>query len=192
MAEDTYTGFEELARREKAGRDFQIALSDRGSAATVIAPHGGKIEPHTSEIARHIAAEAFNCYCFEGIKKCGNAALHITSHRFDEPGGVGLVARSQRVVAVHACIGPAATVFLGGRDLELMRRIGAELKARGIRVASDPRFAGRRPQNICNRSLCGKGVQLEIARDLRDDPAMRAKIAEAVQVALELVLQDGG
>ena len=46
--------------------------SNRGSLVAIIAPHGGKIEPGTSEIVRSIAAEDYNFCAFEGIKPAGN------------------------------------------------------------------------------------------------------------------------
>jgi len=80
---DHYHSYSELAEHEVEGTDFTITVFRRPfSAVAVIAPHGGKIEPRTSEIARAIAGEDFNLYLFEGIKKRGNyAALHITSRR---------------------------------------------------------------------------------------------------------------
>ena len=86
---------------------------------TIIAPHGGKIEPRTSDLARRIAGDDYNFYCFEGIKDKDNACLHITSHRFDEPGAIKLVSKSDLVVAVHACTGTAGLVHIGGLDKKL-------------------------------------------------------------------------
>jgi phage replication-related protein YjqB (UPF0714/DUF867 family) len=51
----------------------------------VIAPHGGGIEPGTSELATAIAGDDFSLYLFEGLKSAGNGELHITSTNFDEP-----------------------------------------------------------------------------------------------------------
>ncbi|MEW6674368.1 MAG: poly-gamma-glutamate hydrolase family protein [Thermodesulfobacteriota bacterium] len=185
MTADTYTGFAELARCEKAGADYRISISNVGSAVTIVAPHGGKIEPGTSEIAREIAAEDYNCYCFEGIKTSLNGRLHITSHRFDEPAALKLISASDIVVAVHACTGTAGLVYLGGLDTPLKKAIATDLKNRGIGVSiRNSRFKGANPDNICNRGRTCQGVQLEITRDLRDDPIKKAMIAEAVRASL--------
>ena len=185
MAKDTYAGFDELAKHEKVDTDYQIAISDVGSAVTIVAPHGGKIEPSTSEIARRIASDTYNCYCFSGIKKSNNSRLHITSHNFDEPTALKLISTSDIVIAIHACTGTAGLVYLGGLDTPLKQSIAAELQARGIGVSmKDSRFKGANPDNICNRGRTGKGVQLEITRDLRDDPAQKEIIAEAVRATL--------
>ena len=189
MAKDTYTVFEELAKHEKIGIDYQISISDRGSAVTIAAPHGGKIEPGTSEIARRIAAEDYNCYCFEGIKRSNNSRLHITSHNFDEPAALKLIFTSKIVITIHACTGTAGLVYLGGLDTLLKNSTAAELEGRGIGVSmKDSRLKGENPDNICNRGRTGKGVQLEITRDLRDDPAKKEIIAEAVRASLNPIV----
>lgn len=186
MAKDTYTSFEKLIKHEKVDLDFQIFIRDVGSSVTIIAPHGGKIEPSTSEIAKRIAAADYNCYCFEGIKQNDNCRLHITSHNFDEPAAIKLISASDVVIAVHACTGTAGRVYLGGRNTALKKSIAAELENRGIGAAfQDSRFKGENPDNLCNRGRTGQGVQLEITRDLRDDPIKKAIIVEAVRASLK-------
>jgi phage replication-related protein YjqB (UPF0714/DUF867 family) len=185
MAKDRYSSFKELRRHETLDRDYTVTMQDAGSRVTIIAPHGGKIEPRTSDLARRIAGENYNFYCFEGIKDRDNAGLHITSHRFDEPGAVDLVARSRVVVAVHACTGTAGLVHIGGLNKKLGRMIGEELQNRAIDISFDhPRFQGSNPDNICNRGSSGIGVQLEVTRDLRDDLQKVETIARAVRAAL--------
>ena len=188
MADDTYASYAHLARYETAGRDYRITVRDVGSPTTIIAPHGGRIEPHTSDIARDIAEDTFNYYGFEGIKPRDNGRLHLTSHRFDEPQGVDLVARSRIVVAVHACTGNGGNVYLGGLDTALIGALAGALTAGGVAVSrAHYRFQGSAPANICNRGATGRGVQLEITRDLRDDPEKRRLIAEAVRVCLAAI-----
>jgi len=142
--------------------------------------------PGTSEIARRVAAQDYNCYCFSGLKISNNSRLHITSHNFDEPAALNIVSASDTVIAIHACTGTAGLVYLGGLDTPLKKSIAAELQAGGIGVSlKDARFKGANPGNICNRGRTGKGVQLEITRDLRDDPAKKEIIAEAVRASLK-------
>jgi len=185
MATDRYSCFEELQHHETLDKDYTLAIRDLGSRVTIIAPHGGKIEPRTSDLAKCIAGENYNFYCFEGTKDKDNAGLHITSHRFDEPGALKLVSKSDVVVAVHACTGNAGRVHIGGLNKILRGLIAEELQNRGIGVSNDhPRFQGSNPANICNRGATGLGVQLEVTRDLRDDPTKVKVIARAVRAAL--------
>ena len=156
MVNDTYNSYNELKNHQELNTDYMISISDVGSSATIIAPHGGKIEPRTSELTKMIAGRNFNYYCFEGIKKKHNGSLHITSHKFDEPNAVELISRSNIVVAIHACTGNAGLVHLGGLDKELKNVIAKELKAREIQVSKEhPGFQGSNPNNICNRGNTG-------------------------------------
>ena len=185
MAKDKYSSFDELQNHEAPDKDYQLYICDAGSRVTIIAPHGGKIEPRTSDLAKRIARENYNCYCFEGLKEKNNACLHITSHHFDEPEATKLLSKSGVVVAIHACTGTAGLVHIGGLDKELANLIARELEDRGIGASIDhPRFQGSNPDNICNRGATGKGVQLEITRDLRDDLETVKVIAQAVRAAL--------
>ena len=185
MAQDRYSGFAELQRHETLNKDYTLSIRKAGSRVTIMAPHGGKIEPRTSDLARRIAGENYNLYCLEGIKEKNNACLHITSHRFDEPGSVKLAAKSEVVVAVHACTGTAGLVHIGGLNKNLGSMIAGELQDGGIGVSRDhPRFQGTNPANICNRGATGMGVQLEVTRDLRDDHQKVKAIARAVLAAL--------
>ncbi|MEY4548629.1 MAG: hypothetical protein RL685_4824 [Pseudomonadota bacterium] len=168
---DRYADFAELARQERAGVDYRIRLSSASAAFAIVAPHGGGIEPGTSELAEAVAGERLSFYAFEGLKRSGNAALHVTSTRFDEPLGLALVARCDSVLTLHGEQGldPAVEVHLGGLDEVVGARIGQALGERGFRVRrAVGLFAGREPENLCNRGRSGRGVQLELSRALRE------------------------
>ena len=98
---DQYANFTALAAKETLGTDYQIFLTDRGTPAVVIAPHGGCIEPGTSEIAKAIAGDDLSVYIFEGLGNRPHGDLHIASHRFDEPNGLELVIAAQTAIAIH-------------------------------------------------------------------------------------------
>jgi phage replication-related protein YjqB (UPF0714/DUF867 family) len=134
-----------------------------------------------------VADEAYNCYCFEGIKDKNNRSLHITSHRFDEPHAIELLSRSRTAVAVHACKDRESIVYIGGLDRVLKHLIAWELWGRNIPAALDhPVFRGMNPRNVCNRCATGKGVQLEISRGLRDNDEKLRQTAEGIRTALAL------
>ncbi len=166
---DRYKSFSELAKEELSGRDFCIRVRVRHGAAVVIAPHGGGIEPGTSEIAEAIAGDDLSFYAFEGTKLTGNRALHITSTRFDEPECVALVTASPRAISVHGEESKRQVIFLGGRDEAILRRVRDSLIARGFSVETHNRASlqGCDRGNICNQGKSGYGVQLELSNGLR-------------------------
>jgi phage replication-related protein YjqB (UPF0714/DUF867 family) len=137
------------------------------SGVLIIAPHGGGIEPGTSELATTIAAQDYNLYCFEGLRKSDNRDLHVTSHRFDDPQALALAARSSIVVGIHGCKG-ANAILVGGRDVTLVAYLTQSLCAAGFPARSqNHRFPAVNPQNICNRGSRGAGAQLELTVEFR-------------------------
>jgi phage replication-related protein YjqB (UPF0714/DUF867 family) len=62
---DRYRSFTALDAEQRRGIDYNIRLQDRGTAIAVIAPHGGGIEPGSSEIAMAIARDDYSFYAFE-------------------------------------------------------------------------------------------------------------------------------
>jgi phage replication-related protein YjqB (UPF0714/DUF867 family) len=183
---DRYPCYRELAEHEIEGIDFAITLSRRPlSAVAVIAPHGGRIESRTSEIARAIAGEDFNLYLFEGIKKQGNyAALHITSRRFDEPSCLELLSTCSFVITIHGCVGGDERVLIGGLDNTLKDKVAIELRQAGVDVQNNGHhFQATDPSNICNRGHSNRGIQLEFTRALRRS-ANGQRVAEAVRAVL--------
>ncbi len=165
-----YRGYADLARAQVRGRDYEIFVARRRSSRiAVIAPHGGGIEDGTSQAARAIAGEDFNLYLFEGLRPWHNfRALHLTSHRFDEPECLALIAGCTRVLAVHGCADNDDRLFVGGRDTALRDRLAAALSAGGTRAATaGHRFPATHPRNICNRGATARGAQLELPQPLR-------------------------
>lgn len=164
---EKYNSFDELKRKEKEGTDYQIQFRKGQTGIAVIAPHGGGIEPGTSEIADRVAGSDHAFYSFEGWKRKGNFEMHITSRKFDEPIGMDIVKNSNTIVSIHGCDGSEKAIYIGGIDKVLVERIKTALDDAGFLVRRNPRFPGTSPLNICNRSRLGKGVQLEISAPLR-------------------------
>jgi phage replication-related protein YjqB (UPF0714/DUF867 family) len=169
--DDRYSNFADLSAQEVRGTDFEVYAQDRKSEVAVIAPHGGFIEPGTSEIARAIAGEDYSLYLFEGlVQGRPHSDLHITSHRFDEPKALELVGGAQTAVALHGRQdrNDSATVLLGGRNVPLRDAIAESLVDAGFVVGfAAQTMAARDPDNICNRGAAGAGVQLELPLTLR-------------------------
>jgi phage replication-related protein YjqB (UPF0714/DUF867 family) len=166
---DKYRNFAELAGNEDENADFQIRSRVCHGTPVVIAPHGGGIEPGTSELADAVAGADLSFYAFEGTKRTGNGALHVTSGRFDEPQGIALVAASPRVVALHGENSRNPIVFLGGLDKELGATIRTSLEVERfvVRHCENLNLQGLDKNNICNRGQTGRGVQLELSYGLR-------------------------
>ncbi|HMK90294.1 MAG TPA: poly-gamma-glutamate hydrolase family protein [Methylocystis sp.] len=184
-AADLYNGYADLAASETEGVHYRIRTVERASAVAIIAPHGGRIEPFTSEMVLSIAGCDFSLYCFEGL--VSGRRLHITSSRFDEPRGLALASASEIVIAVHgrADAGDPHTVWMGGLHLELRDAIGASLGRAGFGISTDHHMQGKHPGNICNRGRLSAGVQIELPRSLRRslraDPDLRRTFVAAVR-----------
>ena len=199
---DEYPNFATLERHQLSGIDYGVIVRRAEPAFAIVAPHGGGIEPGTSEIADAIASQRWSCYTFEGLKRSGNGILHITSTRFDEPMCVLLLGNTSRVVTIHGeeSKDDGEGVFVGGLDVALGTSIGSLLTAQGFDVRKHPdcNLQGLDPQNICNRGTAGAGVQLELSlavretlfesltRKGREHPKPRFKLfVDAVALALE-------
>jgi phage replication-related protein YjqB (UPF0714/DUF867 family) len=199
---DTYHNFAELEQHEQAGIDYGVFVRREEPAFAIVAPHGGGIEPGTSEIADAVARQRWSFYAFEGLKPQGNRVLHITSTGFDEPMCLNLLRNTSRVVTIHGeeSDGEGEGVFVGGLDAGLGTSIGTQLTAAGfdVRTHPDPNLQGLDPENICNRGTAGAGVQLELShavratlfeyltREGRKHPTLRFRsFVEAVARALE-------
>lgn len=163
-----YKSFAELSRSEREGISYQRRIKKRRSGLAIVAPHGGGIEPGTSEIAKAVAGLLFSYYTFDGLRQEGNELLHITSTLFDEPKCLRLLNDSEIVVAIHGCVGQEKATYVGGLHEALKTRlINALMKAGFDARLADVNYAGTQLQNICNRGRFGCGVQLEISEGLR-------------------------
>jgi phage replication-related protein YjqB (UPF0714/DUF867 family) len=173
-----YGCYADLATAQVEGADFKVRVRRTPrSPVAILAPHGGAIEEGTSEIACAVPGSEFNLYLFEGIRESGNyAALHLTSHRFDEPRCLALLSACDHVITIHGCRGDAPRVLLGGLDAQLKEMIHEAIVAVGIETCLvGHRFRAVHPSNICNRGRRGAGVQIELTSALRleeFDPAL--------------------
>lgn len=166
----SYMSFKTLADREVEGQDYRIMVELRDPRVLIMAPHGGKIEPATSEIAEEIAGMDYSFYTFEGLKADGNSVLHIESHLFDEFRALQTVEKADIVVTVHGQIDQRDEfVMVGGLNDGLRSEIERQLEASGFKTRPPTeRLLGTDRMNICNRGKLRQGVQLEISRKVRD------------------------
>ena len=187
----SYLSFEELASREVEGQDYRIRIELRDPRVLIMAPHGGKIEPMTAEVAESIAGMDYSFYSFDGLKADGNSALHIESHFFDEPRALEAVQKADVVITIHGQIDQKEEfVMVGGLNDILRSKIIQELERAGFQNrAPTEGLMGTDPMNICNRGKLKQGVQLEISRKVRDllrtDENELQKFAGAVRNAIQ-------
>ena len=167
MTANVYDSFQSLAKFERKGVDYRIRIKRGPSNALIMAPHGGNIEPGTTEVAEAVSGDIHSFYSFEGIKPDRNRELHIPSSRFDEPLALEMSRAVNTTMTIHGCRGREAAVYVGGLDGPLIKEIKKELQNSGFAVGTNTRLPGCDPRNICNRNKRGKGVQLEITRGLR-------------------------
>ena len=190
----SYNSFKELGSREVEGRDYRIRIVIRDPRVLIMAPHGGKIEPTTAEIAGAIAGANYSLYAFEGLKKEGNGVLHIESHLFDEPRGLQTAEKAEIVITVHGQIDQDdGFVMVGGLDEGIRSEVTKQLETAGFKIRpATEGLMGTDPMNICNRGKSRRGVQLEISRKIRDilrtDSDLLLVFAGAVRKALQYYL----
>jgi phage replication-related protein YjqB (UPF0714/DUF867 family) len=174
---DKYKNFSELARKEVAGVDYRVLLRRATPSFAIVAPHGGGIEPGTSEIADAVAESDLSAgtnlsfYAFEAIKSGGNKDLHITSTNFDESMCLALIKAAEIVITIHGehSDEDSEGVFVGGLDKRLGQRLGSALKSAGFLVGrhKSPKLQGLELNNLCNRGKKKAGVQLELSQNVR-------------------------
>ncbi|MDQ7095288.1 poly-gamma-glutamate hydrolase family protein [Desulfosporosinus sp. PR] len=189
---DCYSNFKELQSHEQEGQDYRISFSGEWRPVLIIAPHGGRIEPYTTEIAKWIAGEEFAWYSFEGLKDgVGNRKLHITSHNFDEPVVLRGLKEAGIVLTVHGLKDSSEEfLMIGGLDSAFGLELSSALQVQGFSVKqSEPRYQGIRTTNICNCGRTGKGVQLEISFALRkrvfEDIAYRTRFVDTIRALIK-------
>lgn len=190
---DRYASYAELAAGEREGIDYRIRAAKVDERVAVLAPHGGYIEPGTSEMARAVAEASWSLYCFEGLRPGRpHEDLHVSSERFDEPIGRAVAESAELAIGVHgrADGGDPETVWAGGLAFALRDRLVAALTEAGFPATAEGDLRGEHPDNICNRCRIKAGLQLEVPRRLRDrlaaDALLMSGFAACIRRAVEL------
>ncbi len=166
---DYYPNLTKLKQSEIYGKAFKIIIKNRQSPVTIIAPHGGLIEPGTSKLAQAIAGHQYNLYDFEGLLKTNNTKLHVTATHFRDPDLIQLLKKSQFAISIHSYgTEDSKVIWLGGLNLSLKELIKQNLIKAGFSVNDNsPRYKGISPKNIVNKTP-NFGCQIELPKDLLD------------------------
>ena len=165
---DKYKSFAKLYENEQSDAyksDARVA----SSKYVIIAPHGGGIEPGTTEIADHIAGDVLSYYSFVGVKDKGNKVLHIASEKYDEVQARRLVESSDTAISIHGEGGDDQNIYIGGLNEKLINKLSTALQKAKFPVSKKvpPNLGGKDPNNICNGCKTKQGVQIEISLGLR-------------------------
>jgi phage replication-related protein YjqB (UPF0714/DUF867 family) len=164
------------------GRDFRVAFGDsKIELCLLIAPHGGGIEPGSSEIMRAVAETGgWAWYEFAGFLRKGNKeALHISSTDFDEPTLKSMLPQAGFVIAFHgASESTEPIVYVGGKwklgRQTVIESISGAFKKHGIQAADaisnavSAHLRGLDDSNITNLGKRSEGIQLEFSRGARN------------------------
>lgn len=166
---DPYESFQQLIQHERDG--YEIEFHERGgSDLLVFSPHGGEIEPGTSEIVEAFQGK-YSTYLFEGTKQENNRDLHITSTKFDEPILVQMIKTYPFSISIHGYKSDRRHTLVGGTNEKMKRAVVRELKNRGFSaeiVQEGKWLSGTNPKNINNQNASGESVQLEISTAQRE------------------------
>lgn len=181
----------DFARRYKRHEYTDHSYDQRHAynRTTVMALHGGGIETGTSELCLAVAGyhpatlvplqdgfSRHDYWMFEGLLSVGNSELHVTARNCDDHVAVSMAASSLNVLSLHGCSADQAgtanpqAVVVGGLNRTFKNLLTAEFDRAGIAWRDGdevPDLAGVHARNPCNRTMLGKGAQLEITRELR-------------------------
>jgi phage replication-related protein YjqB (UPF0714/DUF867 family) len=167
---DKHLCFADIEANYREEKNYRISAVNRDGKILILGPHGGGIERGSSELVSAIAGDNLSFYLFEALMPTATESqkLHITSTRFDEPRCLELIRKSQSCLAIHGCVGIKPMIFVGGRDVDLKSILITGLSQKGYPVQlGTGKYAGCYPSNICNRTITGKGEQLELSNGLR-------------------------
>ncbi|MFJ5828471.1 poly-gamma-glutamate hydrolase family protein [Streptomyces sp. NPDC093089] len=164
---------------------------ERGTSELCLAIAGYDPSDVTDPLKPSLLPKVHDYWMFEGMRSENNRQLHVTSVNCNDHVANVLATTHFNVLSLHGCsyddlhldetaIWPAQAdrrlVIVGGLNKVFRDALVYELNTAGFRAIdalSDnykvqlADYAGAYEKNICNRTLLGKGAQLEITEDMR-------------------------
>ena len=173
---DHFINFKELSEKITS-KSYKLSSQLKGPDFLLFTPHGGGIEPGTSEICNSIAKQNYSTYLFEGVgRNC--EILHLTSTNFDEPQLLNMLAIHKYSISIHGMTNSIsntvnADIFLGGRNQSLIKFTTKLLKQQNFEVVNNIEtknsiLNGTDKSNVTNMCIRKKGMQIEISDSLRN------------------------
>ena len=164
-----YPSMTALRKVEKSDA-YALSWTITASPLIVVAPHGGGIEPGTSEIAAEVAGPAHTLCRFEGKLPTGNRRMHVTSEHWDVEECLILIRQRTHALSIHGAQGASPIVYIGGLDTTKIDQLTTALRAASFVVEPAPAgMNGKSPDNFVNKDADSQGVQLELTAALRDE-----------------------
>ena len=130
----------------------------------IIAIHGGNIEKGTSDIAKNIAGNDIEYFI-------NSSDQHVTSTEFESPLLNKLISECEIIISIHGQHDKENSfIMLGGLDISLLNKIKKSLINNNFYIKESKNgLGGISLENVCNRGIYKKGVQLEISYNLRSE-----------------------
>lgn len=158
-----------LGLRGYRGVDYEVRWRKGKIPILIMAPHGGMIEPGTSQMADEIADIHFWFYSFEGIRTSKNYRfLHVPSILFNEPTWKSISKTVYTTITIHG-LKSEYNIIVGGKYIKGCHLLEKALLNHGFNVQNpiNPRLSGVHQNNVANVNKLNMGVQLEVGQAIR-------------------------
>lgn len=185
-----------------APAQFSVHTRTNSLRAAVFAQYGGLAEPGTDICAAQIAGETLSLHTVVSCRAVWEAENGenrlVPRHLHNHPDGIALAEICQTVISIrgrHACHDPLGEVCVDGLDIALIVSLAETLAAAGF-VVNDgpPQSRAKHPDNICNRGVRMRGVELDISHELMsrllNETDTMARFASAVRAGVRPILAE--
>ncbi|MFT4077094.1 MAG: poly-gamma-glutamate hydrolase family protein [Asticcacaulis sp.] len=165
----------------------------------IVAQYGGLEEPGTDICAQKIAGDTLSVHTLASRHNRTAAGSDLTGRPVhNRPEGIALVESCQTALTIrgrYTAQEMGSDISIDGLDKALASSVAhalchAEFEVRILNLPSRAKHA----DNLCNRGLRGRGIELDLSHDLRErlmaDPGLMGQFAAAVRSGLQSVLAD--
>jgi phage replication-related protein YjqB (UPF0714/DUF867 family) len=168
----------------------------------IFAPYGGMVEPGTDICAAQIAGNdlslhtVVSCRAVWEVEEGGSRLVPRPLRH--HPDSVALAQKCQTIVSIrgrYACHNRTGEIRVGGLDAALAASISESLMSKDFIVRDGPRQGlAAQADNICNRGVRMRGVELDISHELMshllNDASRMASLVHAVRTGFQTVLPE--